>query len=483
MRSVRDNVVTIAQSANAVGKSHCAARIAAWWYKVYPDSQVYMSAAPPEANLRRILWAHVLDITEKHPKLFKNDTVSNLNVNRSAMSFLVGVTIPSSGSEAAREAKFAGKHAPYLLFIVDEGDAVPDEVYRGIESCMTGGVARLLVMFNPRAQAGAPYRMIRDGRANVIKLSAFSHPNVSEGKEVIPGAVTRETTVRRINQWCRPLVEGESQGEDCFKLPEFLEGAIALSQGGQEYPPLRPGFYKIIEPAFSYMVLGLYPTQSSNQLISREWILAARERYDKYISERGEKPPEHVPPIMGLDVGEFGTDSNVACLRYGGFVPPLISWQGVDVTITADRATAIYKEHDVLTARVDAIGIGAGVAPHMQRLGCSATPVKTSSKPTEETELGEFGILRDQLWWSVREWLRTDPGAMLPPDEMLIEELTIPTYEVPGGKVKIMKKEIMRELLKRSPDRADALCLTFFNHNMVFPEFNLTLHTYEDKKS
>ena len=125
MRSVRDNVVTVAQSANAVGKSHCAARIAAWWYKVYPDSQVYMSAAPPEANLRRILWAHVLDITEKHPKLFKNDTVSNLNVNRSAMSFLVGVTIPSSGSEAAREAKFAGKHAPYLLFIVDEGDAVP----------------------------------------------------------------------------------------------------------------------------------------------------------------------------------------------------------------------------------------------------------------------------------------------------------------------------------------------------------------------
>jgi hypothetical protein len=132
---------------------------------------------------------------------------------------------------------------------------------------------------------------------------------------------------------------------------------------------------------------------------------------------------------------------------------------------------------------VDAIGIGAGVAPHMQRLGCSATPVKTSSKPTEETELGEFGILRDQLWWSVREWLRTDPGAMLPTDEMLVEELTIPTYEVPGGKVKIMKKEIMRELLKRSPDRADALCLTFFNHNAVFPEFNLTLHTYVDKKS
>ena len=50
---------------------------------------------------------------------------------------------------------------------------------------------------------------------------------------------------------------------------------------------------------------------------------------------------------------------------------------------------------------------------------------------------------------------------MLPPDEMLIEELACPTYEVEGGKIRIMKKPTMRELLKRSPDRADALCLTF----------------------
>ena len=61
------------------------------------------------------------------------------------------------------------------------------------------------------------------------------------------------------------------------------------------------------------------------------------------------------------------------------------------------------------------------------------------------------------MWWLCREWLRTDPGAMLPPDEMLIEELTVPTYAVYNGKIKVMKKDLMRELLKRSPDRADAL--------------------------
>jgi hypothetical protein len=50
---------------------------------------------------------------------------------------------------------------------------------------------------------------------------------------------------------------------------------------------------------------------------------------------------------------------------------------------------------------------------------------------------------------------------MLPPDEMLIEELQMPTYEITNGKIRVMKKEIMRELLRRSPDRADALTLTF----------------------
>lgn len=461
MESVRDNAVTIAQSSNAVGKSHCAARIAAWWYKTHHNSQVFMAAAPPESNLRRILWAQLMDIAEKHPQVFKSDTVSNLLISRNALSFISGLTIPTSGSEAAREAKFSGKHAESILFLVDEGDAVPDECYRGIESCMTGGKARLLVMFNPRAQAGAPYRMVRDGRAHVVRLSAFNHPNVITGKDVYPGAVTRATIVRRINQWCRPLMEGESEGPGTFPLPGYLEGVVGISQGGQEYPPLRPGIYKIVQPEFSYMCLGEYPSQASNQLISREWILKARERWDKYVSERGETPPVNVPAVMGLDVGEFGSDANVVCLRYGGYVAQLISWTGVDVQVTADKAAAIFKEKGVSSARIDAIGVGAGVQPAMARAGCSAVAIKASSKPTEGTELGEFVRLRDQLWWACREWLRTDPGSMLPPDERLLEELQVPTYQTDSGRVKIMKKEIMRELLKRSPDRADALCLTF----------------------
>lgn len=460
MQSVRDNPITVAMSANATGKTHGAARVAAWFYLAFPSSQVYTAAAPPEANLRRLLWGEIHSVTELHPDIFKGHTVNALSIERGAQSFITGVTIPLSGSEAIREAKFSGKHAPHLLFIIDEGDAVPDEVYRGIESCMSGGHARLLCMFNPRHEAGSVYRMVRDGKANVVHLSAFNHPNVVTGEDRIPGAVTREVTVRRINEWCRPLPSREKVSDGCFELPDFLVGATAVSQNGTEYPPLQAGHYRVTEPSFSYMVLGQYPTQASTQLISREWISAARVRWDAYVMENGETPP-HPGGIMGLDVAEYGNDANVAICRYSGFVERPIVWSGIDIIATADRASEIMKEKGLTRCNADATGVGSGVAPQMQRNGCTARAVKVAEKPTERTEIGDFALLRDQLWWKTREWLRADPGAMLPPDEMLIEELLTPTYEVINGKVRVMDKKSMKELLKRSPDRADALCLTF----------------------
>jgi hypothetical protein len=226
-----------------------------------------------------------------------------------------------------------------------------------------------------------------------------------------------------------------------------------------------------MDPAFSYMVIGRYPAQSSAQLISREWVNKARSRWDAYVSEHGEVPPEETTALGGLDVGEFGADANVLCFRYGGFVERLIAWTGVDVLATGDRAVSEYQARKVSRVNVDGTGVGAGVAPHMVKNRCIAASVKVASSPTEKTELGEFQILRDQLWWACREWLRTDVGAMLPPDDGLIEELLTPTYEVQGGKVRAMRKDTMRELLKRSPDRADALCLTFYQPGFLFPDF------------
>jgi hypothetical protein len=312
--------------------------------------------------------------------------------------------------------------------------------------------------------------MERDKRANTVHLSALRHPNVVTGEDKVPGAVTRAVVVRRICEWCRPLAPDEAPDSECFELPDFLEGAVGVSQAGVEYPPLVSGYYRIIEPAFAYSVLGILPAAPVNQLINREWINAARRRWHDYVREHGERPPAGVPGVGGLDPAEFGPDSNCFCCRWGGFVSRITAWRGVDVATTADRATEEYRSRKLLRVLVDAIGIGSGIPPIMRRQGVPAFPVKTSSKPQEKVEgVGEFGTARDELWWRCREYLRTEPSATLPPDEQLAEELGIATYELKAGKVKVMSKDTMKELLRRSPDRADALVLTFARVETLFP--------------
>lgn len=473
MHSVRDHRSTVARSANATGKSHAAARIALWFLLSFPGAQVYTAAAPPESNLRNILWGELGYLLERHKHLFRGFKLNDLKVVQSQNKkwFLTGVTIPTSGTPAKREAAFSGKHAPYMLFICDEGDGIPPEVYRGIESCMSGGHVRLLVMFNPRHESGPVYLMERDRVANVVELSAFRHPNVVTGEELIPGAVNRDTTLRRINEWTKPLGEGEKVDEECFEVPAFLVGTSTRNFAGEQYPPLRSGWRRVVEPQFSYMVLGKYPAAAEGQLISRAWVKMARDRWDQYMERYGTRQPPHLKqqPILGGDVSEGGKDFCVAALRYpNGFIPELIGWNGLDVDETADRFAQIYHEYQVARACIDGNGFGAGVAPAMtNRHQCEEVyGVKVQTRPTFEVEEGEFDRMRDQLWWYVRCWLRHSPTAMLPPDELLCEELTTPTYVVDRGKIKVLKKDGkggLREKLRRSPDRAEALMMTFFS--------------------
>lgn len=468
MESVRDNMITFARSANGVGKTHAAASIAAWFYKAFPGAQVYTAAAPPHGNLRRLLWGEMGNLMTTAQAVFASDDPRTMMIapptpqGIEPKTFITGVTIPTSGTPEQRKAKFSGKHAPHLLFIIDEGDAVPAEVYEAIEGCMSGGNAKLLVLFNPRRKSGAIYNMEVLGQANIVQLSAFNHPNVVTGDDAIPGAVTRETVVRRINQWSRPLIN-EKPDNECFEVPDFLVGAVAKDQRGVAFPPLPAGWRHVENPAFFYMVLGEYPAQSETQLISLAWIEAARSRWDAYVAQHGENPPENTTPIVGLDVAEFGQDSNSLCVRYGGWVARFHKWSGVDADMTAIKAAGYSKELGARLTLVDATGIGAGVAPRMSRLGVRARGIMVAETPTVHVEEGEFYQLRDQLWWLCREWLRADPGAMLPPGERLVAGLQAPNYwkDKRTGKIKVTDKETMKESLGYSPDEADSLCLTF----------------------
>ena len=89
--------------------------------------------------------------------------------------------------------------------------------------------------------------------------------------------------------------------------------------------------------------------------------------------------------VQGLDAAELGSDSNVLCSRYGGFVERLVVWSGVDTVSTGDRAVDEHKGRRIGTVNVDATGVGEPVASFLrQALGSKVVPFKFTQKTKSE---------------------------------------------------------------------------------------------------
>ena len=471
--SVQEHRRTVVLSANSMGKTHGAARLALALWQVYAAAddvenvKVYTAAAPPEENLKKNLWSEISTaLKDESAGLFDEATTTTMNVQSAPGAFVTGVTIPASGTDAEREARFSGKHADALFFFIDEGDAVPKPVYDGIESCMSGGsVARLLIMLNPRAPRGEVYRMVKDGEAHVVRLSALDHENIVSGEQRIPGAVDRETVVRRLAQWSRSLAGGEdTTGRVTYEVPDHLVGCTATREGGGQTTPLDAGERVVTDHRLCHMVLGVYPPAGTDQLISREWIEKAQQRWRRYASAHGETP---TGGRIGYDVASEGEDRNCVCHRVGDFVrrfAPAMLWKGVDSSAGAQKVNGLYDRLRWARGYVDTGGVGDGVPAQIKHGDVQGVQFGESAPEAGSRGDGpdvQCHRMRDYLYWSVREWLRSD-DAMLPPDEGLADELATPTYEkTVKGAIRVQSKDEMRTALGRSPDKLDALALTF----------------------
>src|SRR4030065_152772 len=90
--------------------------------------------------------------------------------------------------------------------------------------------------------------------------------------------------------------------------------------------------------------------------------------------------------------------------------------------------------------------------------------------PSKQVQGQSIGI--NHTLGSDTRGLMTDPSAMLPPNEELIEELSAPTYDTDSGKIEVMKKADMKEILKRSPNYLDCLAMTFAGQGGFFGDCN-----------
>jgi hypothetical protein len=144
--------------------------------------------------------------------------------------------------------------------------------------------------------------------------------------------------------------------------------------------------------------------------------------------------------------------------RVGNIVKWIKRVRGNDITETARWLQAEIKENEIERAFIDEIGIGAGIVDICREAGEPVEGVNVSRPAIQGTR---FNNQRSELWWTIREQLRTGK-LILPSDDFLTGDLISPRYLHDNlGRTKIEAKDDIIKRLGRSPDSGDALSLTF----------------------
>jgi hypothetical protein len=202
--------------------------------------------------------------------------------------------------------------------------------------------------------------------------------------------------------------------------------------------------------AYFVRVLGEFAPREDDVLIPAELVDAAMSR--DVVLDTGE------PLFYGLDVARFGDDRTVLVKRQGNVVIEYRSWSGADLMHTVGRVMSEAANDKPAEIMVDAIGLGAGVADRLREQGLNIRDVNVA----EVSALNPIASkLRDEIWLTLKDWL-SKRACRLPRSEELRGELVGPTYTfLSNGKIKVEAKVDMKRRGLRSPDIADALCLTF----------------------
>lgn len=84
-----------------------------------------------------------------------------------------------------------------------------------------------------------------------------------------------------------------------------------------------------------------------------------------------------------------------------------------------------------------------------------------------------FSNMRAYLFWAVRDWLnpKNNNQPCLPPDDDFLQEATAIKWKfTSSGSIQIEAKEEIKQRLKRSTDKFDALANTFYPHGQAYAQ-------------
>ena len=390
------------KSGHGTGKTALLSWIILWWLCTKIPTKIACTANSAH-QLNDVLWS---EISKWHRNLpdgfrnlfeFKSDKINLIGVKD---SFAVARTARREQPEALQ-----GFHSPNMLFIADEASGIDNIIFEVAEGSLSTKGAKVILTGNPTRSSGYFY--------------------------------------------------------DCFHTMKHRWKTFTVSCHDSQY--VNPSFiadmakkYGEDSNVFRIRVLGEFPESNEDAIIPLHLISESITR---------DIDPSTDDVIWGLDVARHGNDRTALAKRQGNtLLEKIKTWKNKDSMQTDGIVVSEYealpyskRPTEIL---IDSIGLGAGVADRLQEmnLNCQITAVNVAELPSMQDK---YMRLRDELWFLVREWFESRDVKIID-DEELIAELTTPSFSfMSNGKIKVESKEQLKKKGHKSPDLADALCLTF----------------------
>lgn len=389
------------RSGHGVGKSTTGSWAMLWYLLTrYPVKVVV--TAPTSSQLYDALFAELKRWVKELPQAVQD----LLEVKQERIELKASATeafISARTSRAEQPEALQGIHSENVMLVADEASGVPEQVFEAAAGSMSGHNAVTILFGNP------------------VRSSGFFFDTHNRLKDEWWTKRVSCTDSKRVSQ-------------------DFVDDM--KSRYGED------------SNAFRIRVLGEFPRADDDTIIPMDLLESAKHR--------DVVAYEDAPIVWGLDVARFGSDSSVLCKRQSNVVVSLERWRNLDLMQLTGAVVAQYeacgpkeKPQEIL---VDSIGLGAGVVDRLRELNLPARGINVSESPS----MGQTYInLRAELWGKTKAWLEKR-DCKLPNDEDLIAELATVRYTfTSNGKMKVESKDDIRRRGLKSPDKADALVLTF----------------------
>lgn len=426
LRAVESDPRVAMSACKGPGKSCLLAWIIWWFLATRVDAQI-MCLSITADNLKDNLWKELAQWMAESEFLRAAFALSAERITNKERPKTWWCSARAFAKDANKEAQantLAGFHAKTLMIVLDELGDYPHGVLAAADAI-------------------------------------FANEDTAEAKLVAAGNPTNEDgplgyiVNRDAKRWTVVFISGDPDDPDRSPRISKKWAQEQIDLWGRDNPWVQVN------------VLGRFPSQPTDKLIATGWVSEAQRRD---VDEMTYKSDAY---IWGLDPARFGDDEACLMRRQGLVAFRANVWRGLDGPELANRIASMIVDAEAKGDAPDALfvdvgGVGASAFDHLKLLGYERLvhAVEFASSPDDS----RFFNKRAEMWWRMREWLKVKP-ACLPEDPQLATELCAPRYDfrVVSKQTRLIleAKQKMKERGVGSPNRGDALALTFAGNVMT----------------